>query len=93
MKCIFQAASRDYKDEQARTGAKLAKERKFWSIQALRSNDLRDCKSFERALDAAPQLRHASYYGELPVCELHLNQIRDVLKDAIQIDCQEKSGA
>ena len=62
IKDMFFSAYDHYKNHTNSRGALLAKERMFWSLEALRANDMLDVKPFLKASEAAPQLQHSSFF-------------------------------
>ena len=90
MKDIFYSAYERYKNQVNNRGACLAKERIYWSLQAIRASEALDFKLFLQAMEAAPQLKHDSFSGQLPVSADHLALIRCVLQEALQKDDAEQ---
>jgi hypothetical protein len=92
MKEIFFSAYEHYKKDMKSRGALFAKERIFWSLEAIRASDMLDIRSFLKASEASPQLQHSSFSGQLPISSDHLASIRVVLRDALQLDDADKQA-
>jgi hypothetical protein len=89
MKSIFRHAYTLFQDKNNIRGARLAKERIFWSLQCLRACDGENLADVKKAIKAAPQLGHQSFCGKLPLEQNHILHIRQVLQEALHISDRE----
>ena len=92
VKDIFYSAYAEFRDHANHRGALLAKERIYWALQAIRASDTNNLHLFLKAVEAAPQLQHDSFTGQLPIAYTHLALIRGVLQDALRADDADKQA-